>query len=372
MSVKIESLQVSGTHLEVCWAGNGRVSRYPAVWLRDHCHSARSMNPDSQQRSVDTFAIPADLAPVSARLEAGTVYVAWPQEAEESEYPVSFLEAMAEPGLWQEDRPKRFWMAADMEDGLPEVPHSAVMAEDSSGLAEWLNLVDRHGFALVTGVPATPEATEELLKRVGYIRQTIFGGFWDFTANKAFADTAYSTVEIGPHTDGTYAIDSPGYQAFHCLEFDGTGGESIFVDAFKVAEVIREQDPEAFEVLSSVPVPAQYKGDGVHLMAENPIIGLDRDGGLRKITYNNYDRAPFRLEDSRQAAFYRSLALFNSLINDRAYQLRFGLRPGTVVLFDNWRVLHAREAYEGHRRLCGAYHNKEDFLSRLRLLRKRG
>ena len=43
-----------------------------------------------------------------------------------------------------------------------------------------------------------------------------------------------------------------------------------------------------------------------------------------------------------------------------------------MVLFDNWRVLHAREACEGHRRLCRAYHNKEDFLSKLRLLRKRG
>lgn len=169
---------------------------------------------------------------------------------------------MAEPGLWQEDRPKNLWMAADLEDGLWAMSNDAVMAEDSSGLAEWLDPVDRHGIALVTGVPATPEATEELLKRVGYIRQTIFGGFWDFTANKAFADTAYSTVEIGPHNDGTYAIDSPGYQAFHGLEFDGTGGESIFVDAFKVAEDILEHEPEAFEVLASVPVPAKYKGDG--------------------------------------------------------------------------------------------------------------
>ncbi|WP_264211133.1 trimethyllysine dioxygenase [Leisingera thetidis] len=372
MSDKIETVQVAGAHLEVSWTGNGQLSRYPAVWLRDHCHAARSMNRSSHQRSVDTFSIPETLAPAAVRMDAETVFVTWPDEAEESVYPVSFLQDMAEPGLWTEDRPKSLWMAADIEETLPEVPHAAVMKEDGDGLAEWLEQVDRHGFALVTGVPATPEATEEMLKRVGYIRQTIFGGFWDFTANKAFADTAYSTVEIGPHTDGTYAIDSPGYQAFHCLEFDGTGGESIFVDAFKVAEVIREQDPEAFEVLASVPVPAQYKGDGVHLMAENPVIGLDRDGGLRKITYNNYDRAPFRLEDSRQAAFYRSLGLFNRLINDPAYQLRFGLRPGTVVLFDNWRVLHAREAYEGHRRLCGAYHNKEDVLSKLRLLRNRG
>ncbi|WP_419904382.1 TauD/TfdA family dioxygenase [Kiloniella sp.] len=90
----------------------------------------------------------------------------------------------------------------------------------------------------------------------------------------------------------------------------------------------------------------------------------------RGFTGLNYDRAPFRLEDDHQEDFYRGLCLFNELINDRQFQLRFGLRPGRVVLFDNWRVMHARDAYQGHRRLCGAYLNKEDFLSKLSVLRK--
>jgi trimethyllysine dioxygenase len=40
-----------------------------------------------------------------------------------------------------------------------------------------------------------------------------------------------------------------------------------------------------------------------------------------------------------------------------------------VLLFDNWRVLHARDAYTGYRRLAGVYLNKEDVESRLRHLR---
>jgi trimethyllysine dioxygenase len=39
------------------------------------------------------------------------------------------------------------------------------------------------------------------------------------------------------------------------------------------------------------------------------------------------------------------------------------------LLFDNWRVLHARDAYTGYRRLSGVYLNKEDVESRLRVLR---
>jgi len=45
------------------------------------------------------------------------------------------------------------------------------------------------------------------------------------------------------------------------------------------------------------------------------------------------------------------------------------LAPGDAVMFDNWRALHARDAYQGYRRLCGAYLNKEDVESRLRKLR---
>jgi Taurine catabolism dioxygenase TauD, TfdA family len=55
--------------------------------------------------------------------------------------------------------------------------------------------------------------------------------------------------------------------------------------------------------------------------------------------------------------------------NDARLQWRHPLRPGEVLLFDNWRVLHGRAAYQGARRLCGAYLNREDFESRLRLLR---
>ena len=40
-----------------------------------------------------------------------------------------------------------------------------------------------------------------------------------------------------------------------------------------------------------------------------------------------------------------------------------------MLLFDNWRVLHARDAYVGYRRLAGVYLNKEDVDSRLRFLR---
>ena len=209
-------------------------------------------------------------------------------------------------------------------------------------------MVEDNGFALATGTPATLEATEELVTRIGYVRETIFGGMWDFTANLAFKDTAYTSAAIGPHTDGTYSFDSPGYQMFHCLKFDGTGGESTLVDGFKVADRSARPTRSRSKCCPSVKVPAQYLGDGVHLRAEHPVIGLDHNGDFAQIAYNNYDRAPFSLPRPRMTAFYRGLKLFNRLINDPAYEITMRLAPGTALLFDNWRALHGRRAYQGY------------------------
>ena len=52
----------------------------------------------------------------------------------------------------------------------------------------------------------------------------------------------------------------------------------------------------------------------------------------------------------------------------QARQLQLKLTPGTVLVLDNWRVLHGRQPFSGRRVLCGAYHNREDFESLLRQL----
>jgi len=358
--------------VEVSWVGQVSARRFSPFWLRDHCHSKHSLNPDTLQRQVDTFAIPADIVP--ERLEIGPdgreLRIVWKHEATQSVLPAAFLWRIAQSEGRDRGPPRSLWDRASMGEGFPSLRYEEIVSGDA-GLLRWLSLVEKHGFALASGTPPSLEATRELATRIGYVRETIFGGMWDFTANLAFKDTAYTSAAIGPHTDGTYSLDPPGFQMFHCLTFDGTGGESTLVDGFKVADQIRKSDPLAFEVLSSVKVPAQYLGDGVHLRAEHPVIGLDGNGEPAQIAYNNYDRAPFALAGPRMAAFYRALKLFNQLINDPSNEISMRLAPGTALLFDNWRTLHGRRAYQGYRRLCGAYLNKEDFDSKLRVLRAR-
>ena len=368
--ILLNSAKLVDGEVEVTWQDHHGSSRFAPLWLRDHCHARHSLHPDTLQRQVDTFSIPQDIQPAQLEiLDGGRVlHVVWKHDGVRSEFPAAFLWQIALTEGREIAPRRRLWDRASMGERFPTVSYDEIMGGDA-GLLRWLEMLEEQGFALASGVPASLEATETLARRVGYVRSTIFGGMWDFTANLAFKDTAYTPVAIGPHTDGTYSLDSPGFQMFHCLQFDGEGGESTLVDGFRVAEEIRRTDPISFEVLTSVKVPAQYLGDGVHLRAEHPIIALDHNGAYQQVTYNNYDRAPFRLPTPRMNAFYKALKLWDRLVNDPAYEICFRLAPGTALLFDNWRTLHGRRAYRGFRRLCGAYLNKEDVDSKLRVLR---
>ena len=61
-------------------------------------------------------------------------------------------------------------------------------------------------------MPVSASETEKLARRLAFIRETHYGGFWDFTANMAHGDTAYTNLAIGGHTDTSYFTDPIGYE----------------------------------------------------------------------------------------------------------------------------------------------------------------
>ena len=369
MTPTLREAHVRGPDIELSWTDGRSPATLPLMWLRDNCPA--SQHPDTRQRLVDTFGISADIAARTVTLEdqGRVLRVEWAEGGHVSRFNAGFLSALrADPDVLPVE--VRTWNRDEIAAGVPSVPYAAFMSTDSA-VKQFLEQVAQLGFSFVEGVPGTPEATQAVAGRIAYTRQTIFGGYWDFTANMEHKDTAYTSMAIGPHTDGTYSLDAPGYQMFHCLAADCTGGENVLIDAFRIAEIMQREVPEDFRVLTEVAIPGQYidEGRGIYLMARRPLFRLDESGRLVQVSYNNLDRAPFALPPARQRAFYRALATFNALCSDPALQHRRRLLPGSVLLFDNWRVLHARDAYTGYRRLAGVYLNKEDVESRLRSLR---
>ncbi len=366
---RITGAAVTADALDVRFDGTDRPVRYPWRWVRDHSEDPSSLDPRTRQRSVDTFAIPTDLVAVAATVSDEGVRVEWADGAPAAELSAVLLGEVA--GL-VDPVPVRAWGPGSLPAPVPAVDHDAVLASDG-GVREWLDAVDRLGFGLVRGMPTTREAVVALAGRVAYPRATIFGDVWRLSAELTeHDDSAYTRAFLEPHTDGSYSRDAPGLQLFACIERDGSGGESILVDGFDAAARLRRAAPEHFDLLTGIAVPGRYVEPGVDLRAARPTIGLDPRGDVCQVTFNNYDRAPFLLPVDEQEAWYGAYGHFHRLVNDRRGWLLVRLEPGDVLLFDNWRVLHGRMAYSGSRVFDGCYHNREDFESRLRVLRSTG
>ncbi|MEM7285946.1 MAG: TauD/TfdA family dioxygenase, partial [Actinomycetota bacterium] len=71
---------------------------------------------------------------------------------------------------------------------------------------------------------------------------------------------------------------------------------------------------------------------------------------------------------------YRAAKRFHELAEHPGFQIRYPFAPGDLIGFDNRRVLHGRDAFdgtEGRRYLRGTYVDRDEILSRLRVLERR-
>lgn len=407
----------------VTWS-SGIESKYHNVWLRDHCRCADCYHPQTKQRQLATFSIPLDIQPHSVEATTEGLLVHWPnlssfpkeQEHTHSSpsskdvtitevegesihnyhaslYPWSWLYAnsyspsLSLGGLHAEHRAENAIMwGSGIAQQPPTVTWEEVMDPNTErGVARWVNKIAQFGFCFVSGVPATPEDTEQLIKKIAFIRETHYGGFWDFTSDLSHGDTAYTNLALGAHTDTTYFTDPAGLQMFHLLSHteatkDGSaarGGESLLVDGFFAAKILREVYPEAYRVLSTTRISTHSAGDDSTLIrplqsAGYPILEHDRrTGELIRVRYNNDDRSVLRMREEEVIPFYDALNKWHEILTNRDSEYWSQLRPGQALIFDNNRVLHGRSAFTGNRRLCGAYINHDDFRSRLAVLRKR-
>ena len=332
-------------------------------WVRDHSRDDTSFDPRTSQREVDTFALGANHPSGTASVDGDNIRVVWPDDTTDSILPISMLRAVSgrsagiERTLWRDQR----------DVAMAKISYAEVTGSDT-GLSAWLADISRYGVGLVTNAPPEMGSVEALTKRIGYVRHTIFGGTWTLQAGLSeHADSAYGTSTLEPHTDGTYSHDAPGLQLFVCAERTGDGGESVVVDGFAAAQHLRDNDPAAFETLSTTSVPAHYIEDGVHLVAKRPTIRLDESGNLRQVTFNNYDRAPFALAPDEMEEWYRAYGAFHALVSDPSSWFTKYLTPGDALIIDNWRCLHGRLAFTGTRVFHGAYLNHEDLESSLRI-----
>jgi len=354
----------SGARVTLSW-GDGAQAHFPLTWLRDNCPCEACRHTVTRERLY------VPLTPVTAAPEAtlhdGNLTLTW-QDGHVSDFDAGWLH-QRRPG--QEPAsviPARRPWAADY---APECVAHADFVGNAAGERAWLEALLRDGLVLLDAGPLADEEVSRLAERIGPMRPTNFGARFDVRSKPNPNNAAYTAIGLALHTDLPNWRQPPDIQLLYCLENEAEGGESIFADGFAAAETLRQQNPEAFRILSETPIDFRFQDEEQDISTRAPVLSLDHDGQLIEVRFNNWIRDSLRLPAHVIDAWYDAYRQFWQLLHSSEHQLDFALAPGQMVAFDNRRVLHGRRAFDpstGRRHLQGTYLDLDMLESRLRVL----
>ena len=369
----IQSTEIldQGNALKVIW-GDGSAARFHAVWLRDNAPDPDTRSATNGQRLITVLDIPAGMRIESAAPSGQGVTVRFAPEDKTVTFQADWLRRHAYDAT---ERRESGWTSPEIErwDGgiggrHAPAEHSACVA-DRKVLGQWLAQVRRHGFAVMRGVPRESGALCKVAELFGYVRETNYGRWFEVRAEVNPNNLAYTNLGLQAHTDNPYRDPVPTLQLLACLENTVAGGESIVVDGFEAVEILKERNPDGFDLLSRHCARFDYRGSkGVRLSSRRPMIELSPDGELIAVRFNN--RSLGTVTDvpyDDMAGWYAAYCEFAAIIEDPALAVSFKLEPGELFIVDNTRVLHARRAFSGSgsRWLQGCYADKDGLLSTL-------
>jgi gamma-butyrobetaine dioxygenase len=350
---------------------DGRTETLHPLWLRERCRDPVSIDLKTRQRFQD----PSDFAPdleltAVAQPSPGVFHVTFSDGHQASFSAADLLEEAAlAPGSHDIPTP-RLWEGSLAE--LPRVRWRAAPADTE--LSQWLESFLTLGFVIFEGVPTEPGMVLKVGAQFGFTRETNFGALFNVRSTPDANDLAYTSIALDPHTDNPYRTPVPGIQLLHCLVNETRGGLSTLVDGFAVAQALRAREPEAFRILSSTPVRFEYIDTDTELTASAPPIELDVAGELKAIHFSpRLDFVPL-FPRAQLEAYYRARRSFDHRLRAPDFEIRFLLRDGDLVMFDNCRLLHGRTGFdpaEGLRHLQGCYIDIDGPRSLYRVLRRR-
>mmetsp|Transcript_1137 Transcript_1137/g.1681 ORF Transcript_1137/g.1681 Transcript_1137/m.1681 type:complete len:277 (+) Transcript_1137:522-1352(+) len=257
--------------------------------------------------------------------------------------------------------------------------NSKNIVENDEELFTALKGLKQYGVILIDNMPSSTEETEQVARRFGPPRETFYGTMWD-TAPKPGAevnDTAYTKDPLHPHTDASYLFDMCGLQCFNCVAQSGsdndvedsTEGCTKLVDGFKIMELLKLNEPETYNFFLNTNLKWFCKEEGVHMeMVEKAF----SESPYKIFRYNNYDLdtvdyLPFDFIPE----YYKHTKVINDYMRAEDNVVLARLNVGEMVIVDNQRVCHGRTGFTGFRNMVGCYVGRDDWYSKLRVLKDR-
>uniref|UniRef100_A0A8C5D3B4 gamma-butyrobetaine dioxygenase n=2 Tax=Gouania willdenowi TaxID=441366 RepID=A0A8C5D3B4_GOUWI len=366
--------------VEVQW-GNGGHSLYPYTWLRDNCQCSACMLQSAVSRRLLLVDLDVNTGVKSVEVTNNNqLSIVWPDQ-HLSVFDSEWLKKHCfsdEARKARRDKMffnERYLWGSTL--NIPTMGFQEVLQDDEAALS-WLLALRRVGMVHLKGTPTERGQLAKLGDRIGFLRMTHYGLTFQVQDKPMANNLAYTAGRLSAHTDLPVLQYTPGIQLLHCIIQAAEGGVSEMVDGFHAAEVLRQEDGEAFRILSSLLVDFNDVGtDYCDFFMHNKkhTIELDNEGQVIRVHLNNATRdSVLDLPLHQVQPFYSALRTFTDILNRPENVLTYTMEPGDVVTFDNSRLLHGRRSYvsssSGLRHLEGAYLDWDETLSRIRMLRK--
>ncbi|NKN05508.1 TauD/TfdA family dioxygenase [Rhizobium laguerreae] len=363
--MNIERVEARERVIAVHWI-DGTTSFYPNLFLRDN--DQKGFHPQTGERQFDLLSVPLDLTAEAVTLDGDAVHIDWRGDNDRTTLAADWL-YNHRPGVRAADPAD---IAAEIWEADLQIPRVSVddLSEDRV-FFEWLCSTKRHGLSVVTGLDDNEEAGVALGERIGFLRRTNFGLTFRVETIPDPNNLAYTSHALPLHTDLPNQEMPPGYQFLHCVRNGAEGGESVFADAYMIAEKVRRKDAEAFRLLTSIPIPYRFHDRQYDIRVHRPMVSVDERDRVFDVRYSAHLMDSFDIPDTVMADYYAAYRRFMAETRDPANIITFKMKPGEMVVFDNRRILHGRTAFDpmtGHRLLKGFYVDRGEFDSRIRLL----
>ena len=232
----------------------------------------------------------------------------------------------------------------------------------------------KYGFVIFENVPTQDNFIVNFANSIGSIRRTNFGEFFNVKSKPNPNDLAYTSLPLAPHTDNPYRKPVPCIQLLHCIENEVDGGLSTLVDGLAVTEELKKEHSSFFQILTEIKVRFQFVDDNVVLEDWAEMIQLDENKRLKQVRFSpRLDFVPL-MDKEKLELYYAARNKISEMYNSEKFRIEFKLKPGDLLMMDNYRLLHGRTEYnanEGNRFLQGCYIDYDSTEGKLKHLKRK-
>lgn len=372
------------------------------VYLRDSCKCSLCVDESTLQRKFVTAHIPSNIKAIfQGRSGQGKVKVKWKNDIadypadHQSVYSQDYLRSLTSPYPDSPVARKRHHWDRETFAQRATLISYADFVKDTEAYKAAMSALHRDGLIFITEVDAYEHAVGRMARRLGPLRSTFYGSTWDVKSVADSKNVAYTNQHLGFHMDLLYMTNPPGYQLLHCLKNSCAGGESRFADAFFAATRLRRVNQKAYRLLCRYPVEWRYDNDGQYYVQRRPTFqtvyhfvdheemarhqltrqeNMDNDADLAYVNWSPpfQGQLYYNLKNpGRTRKFVEAVEEFDHILNSDDMVVELKLGGGTCAIFENRRVVHARNAFEvgeGERWLRGAYVDEDVFWSKCAVL----